>query len=248
MANTTASSTTAQLTPSLTIENGQVTTTSLQIAEHFGKRHDHVLRAIRNLECSADFRIRNFGETVETRENPSGGAPISSPAYRITRDGFVFLAMGFTGKEAAQWKEAYITAFNKMEHALNNKPKQQLLIDEPTIDPHALMLSGQSELTALIPDELHAAIDKKAWEMAGEAYNLSRMHLMRAIAYTAITNDGRNTINATMAERAISKCNLGRALAHKHIENLDRINNAIAYAANIANATHEAIQGASKTH
>ena len=35
--------------------------------------------------------------------------------YYITRDGFMFLVMGFTGKTAAKWKEAYIKAFNEME-------------------------------------------------------------------------------------------------------------------------------------
>ncbi|HHL2105229.1 TPA: Rha family transcriptional regulator [Escherichia coli] len=41
------------------------------------------------------------------------------PCYQITRDGFAFLAMGFTGKRAAQFKEAYINAFNQMEKQLS---------------------------------------------------------------------------------------------------------------------------------
>ncbi|PUE08977.1 hypothetical protein B9Z51_08565 [Limnohabitans sp. T6-5] len=121
----------ANITPTLTVIDGNITTTSLQVSEHFGKRHDLVLRAIRNLECSAEFRLRNFAETVETRENPSGGARIPSPAFSITRDGFVFLAMGFTGKEAAQWKEAYITAFNRMERELIARTTRPV---GPTID------------------------------------------------------------------------------------------------------------------
>ncbi|MCO4240854.1 Rha family transcriptional regulator [Acidovorax facilis] len=109
----------AIVTPELSTDDGVVTTTSIQLAEHFGKRHNDVLRAIRNLlaEMPAD-RQRNFARTVETRANPSGGAPIPSPCYRITRDGFTLLAMGFTGKEALQWKLAYIDAFNKMEAEL----------------------------------------------------------------------------------------------------------------------------------
>lgn len=108
----------ASFTPDLSTENGQITTTSIQVAQHFGKRHKDVLRAIKNLGCSPEYRRRNFAPTVETRANPSGGAPIQSSAYRMTRDGFAFLAMGFTGQEADQWKEAYIDAFNKMEAAL----------------------------------------------------------------------------------------------------------------------------------
>jgi phage regulator Rha-like protein len=41
-----------------------------------------------------------------------------SKAYTMTRDGFTFLAMGFTGKKAAGFKEAYIQAFNRMEQEL----------------------------------------------------------------------------------------------------------------------------------
>jgi len=114
MTNITTGTTTAVYAPSLSSNNGQITTTSTQIAEHFGKRHDTVLRAIDNLECSAEYRLRNFAESSVEGEMPNGGTR-TYRTFNITRDGFVFLAMGFTGKEAAQWKEAYITAFNKME-------------------------------------------------------------------------------------------------------------------------------------
>ena len=99
--------------PDLAIVDGQITTTSQQIAEHFGKRHDTVLRSIRNLECSDEYRLHNFAESSYLNEQGK-----SQPCFTMTRDGFVFLAMGFTGKEAAHWKEAYITAFNKMEAQL----------------------------------------------------------------------------------------------------------------------------------
>jgi Rha family phage regulatory protein len=97
-------------------------TTSLKVAEAFQKRHDDVLKKIRSLECSAEFHARNFAETVVERVNPSGGQPIKSPAYEMTKDGFMFLVMGFTGKAAAQIKESYINAFNLMHDKLF--PKQ----------------------------------------------------------------------------------------------------------------------------
>jgi Rha family phage regulatory protein len=102
----------------LSVSNGAITTTSNQIADHFGKNHKSVLRAIDNLDCSEEFRQRNFAPTVCERENPSGGALIQSRAFTVTKDGFVFLGMGFTGKEVAQWKEKYISAFNAMEAEL----------------------------------------------------------------------------------------------------------------------------------
>lgn len=110
--------------PTLAIINGHATTTSNQIAEHFSKRHDTVLRAIRSLECSPEYHLRNFAEVFHEVEGGQG-ATVKYPAYTITRDGFVFLAMGFTGKEAAQWKEAYIEAFNAMETALQQAAPSQ---------------------------------------------------------------------------------------------------------------------------
>lgn len=100
-------------TPELFISNGQVVTSSLAVADYFTKRHADVIRKIESLECSVEFRQRNFASAEYTDEQGK-----RRPAYHVTRDGFAFLAMGFTGKRAAQFKEAYITAFNQMEKSL----------------------------------------------------------------------------------------------------------------------------------
>jgi Rha family phage regulatory protein len=110
----------------LTVTNGQPTTTSLAIAEHFGKRHADVLRSIENLECSKEYYQRNFALVTHKYVNGKGGVQ-TGPAYEVTKDGFMFLAMGFTGKEAAAWKERFITAFNAMERQLlENASAQQI--------------------------------------------------------------------------------------------------------------------------
>ncbi|EFW0368043.1 Rha family transcriptional regulator [Shigella flexneri] len=101
--------------PEITIINGRVVTTSLAVANYFTKRHERVLDRIRNLECSAEFTEHNF---VLSEYTDASGRKL--PCYQITRDGFTFLAMGFTGKRAAQFKEAYINAFNQMEKQLSN--------------------------------------------------------------------------------------------------------------------------------
>ncbi|WP_419145135.1 Rha family transcriptional regulator [Escherichia coli] len=104
--------------PEITIDNGQAVTTSLAVANFFSKRHDDVLKKIRTLDCSPEFCARNFAETSISVNQPNGGTR-KLPCYQITRDGFAFLAMGFTGKRAAQFKEAYINAFNQMEKQLS---------------------------------------------------------------------------------------------------------------------------------
>ncbi|EKY6800975.1 Rha family transcriptional regulator, partial [Escherichia coli] len=101
--------------PEIAIVDGQAVTSSLAVANFFSKRHDDVLKKIRTLECSASFTSRNF--SVSDYTDCTGR---KLPCYQITRDGFAFLAMGFTGKRAAQFKEAYINVFNQMEKQLSN--------------------------------------------------------------------------------------------------------------------------------
>ena len=88
---------------------------SLIVAKMFGKDHKSVLRAIKNIECSEEFARRNFAPTSYTDQWNR-----KQKCVAMTRDGFTFLAMGFTGKKAAQFKEAYIKRFNEMEKLIFN--------------------------------------------------------------------------------------------------------------------------------
>ncbi len=90
-------------------QHGDAFTTSRKVAELFGKDHRNVLRAIRLLDCDEEFTALNFELTDFIDKN---GDP--RPEYLMTKDGMVFLVMGFTGKQAAQFKLLYIRAFNWM--------------------------------------------------------------------------------------------------------------------------------------
>ncbi|HGW6103994.1 TPA: Rha family transcriptional regulator [Citrobacter werkmanii] len=106
-------------TPEVSIHDGKVITTSMAIAEYFHKRHDDVIKKIRVViaECEPEYHTRNFAEMV--REIVVGdGAIRKSPYFELTRDAFILIAMGFTGKKALQWKIRYIEAFNEMEAEL----------------------------------------------------------------------------------------------------------------------------------
>lgn len=95
---------------------GQAITTSRNIAEVFSKEHKHVMEAIRNCEASEEFSQSNFRQSNYTDSRGK-----IQPEYLITKDGFSMLAFGFTGKEAARFKEAYIKKFNYMESILREK-------------------------------------------------------------------------------------------------------------------------------
>lgn len=87
----------------------QLRASSLDVAAYFGKRHDHVLRDIDNLQCSQGFRLPNFGESSYI--NTQGRV---QRAVTMTKDGFMLLTMGYTGQTAMSIKEQYINAFNKL--------------------------------------------------------------------------------------------------------------------------------------
>ncbi|WP_394179598.1 Rha family transcriptional regulator [Marinomonas posidonica] len=114
--------------PVVQIINNQITTTSTDLAKCFGKHHRNVLRKIESLECSDEFSALNF-ELAEYKDEQDK----TRPMYRITRDGFVFLAMGFTGTKAAQFKEAYINAFNQMEKQLHEQKHLPATTDSNTV-------------------------------------------------------------------------------------------------------------------
>lgn len=146
------------------IKDGRVGTTSLRVAEVFSKEHKNVLRDIRELDCSPDFHRLNFEQMLKTTQL-GNNATRQDPYYFITRDGFVFLVMGFTGKTAAKFKEAYIRAFNEMEAKLRRQQEEARLrahytfADAPRVvhdllqqpDPNAVVESyGQQRVVSTV--------------------------------------------------------------------------------------------------
>lgn len=89
---------------------------SLDVAETFGKEHRNVLKDIRELQCSDEFRLLNFEQSNYINEQNH-----KQPMYYVTRDGFTLLAMGYTGEKAMKFKESYIKQFNVMERMLQGK-------------------------------------------------------------------------------------------------------------------------------
>lgn len=144
--------------PVISVSQNRAITTSLAVAEFFRKPHNDVLKSIRALLAymPADH-LGSFSQTVIERPNPSGGEPIASPAFELTRDGFTLLAMGFTGKRALQFKLAYIDAFNKMEAQL-----QQRGALAPALDP-----------------QLTTRVDARAWELARNAFAWYRGEMLQ---------------------------------------------------------------------
>jgi len=96
------------------VENDRPVTDSLTVADTFGKEHKHVMRDIKELGCSEEFGRSNFGLSSYTSAQGK-----NLPKYIMTEQGFTLVVMGYTGKEAMQFKEAYITEFERMREQLS---------------------------------------------------------------------------------------------------------------------------------
>lgn len=103
------------------MKNKQAVTSSLQVAQTFGKRHRDVLKAITNLQKD----VRNFAHMFNETNIPDSYGR-DRKAFYMNRDGFTLLAMGFTGSEALAFKLKYIDAFNAMEQSLKQIPRKKL--------------------------------------------------------------------------------------------------------------------------
>lgn len=127
-----------RFTPSeiISLHQGQPVTTSLKVAEVFGKRHSHVLRAIESLECPSEFTSAHFWAHEEIIQ--AGAVKRASKFYEMTKDGFMLLVMGFTGKPAMATKIAFINAFNWMAEQLAAAPRPQPMIGLTDDELHSL--------------------------------------------------------------------------------------------------------------
>jgi len=107
-------------------QESELKTTSLKIAEAFGKRHDHVIRdikkiieGIKNIDNAPKFGLVEY-------EDAKGEL---RPLFDMDKDGFILVVMGYTGAKAMAIKVAYINAFNFMSKKLF--PSNQCSLPEP---------------------------------------------------------------------------------------------------------------------
>jgi anti-repressor protein len=169
------------------IENNRPVTDSLTVAEVFGKEHKNVLRDIETLDCSEEFSRLNFEQSTYVNERGR-----EYPKVNMTQDGFTFLVMGYTGKEAARFKEMYIGEFNRMRDELN-KPQFAL----PQTMPEALrMLAAEMEQKAIIA----ADNERLALETAEQKRKLKEQEAPVAIYNLAMT--AQNTMSMQEVSKA----------------------------------------------
>jgi Rha family phage regulatory protein len=167
----------------ITNQTGKDITTSLIIAEVFGKKHADVLRDVRNLHCSGEFRTLNFAECLNIIPLEVGMS--RQPYFEITKDGFSFLVMGYTGEKAGKFKEDFINEFNKHEALLKNPDyilsQAQRILSE-RIQSFEHQLKQKNERLAIQEHEIQKAAPKV------EYYD-TVLQSESAIATTVIANE-----------------------------------------------------------
>jgi anti-repressor protein len=178
--------------------NGQLVTDSLLVAKHFEKRHDHVLRDIREIgrdlpkigeidsssDSIEDFNRLNFQPIDYT---DSKGRTYTK--YFITQSGFMLLTMSFTGSKALRVKIAYINRFEEM--ALELQKRQAPTITGDVVD---ILEFATSEIKA------GRLIIKQKEELIAELAPKAQFHDTVAVAINSqsveavakVLNTGRN--------------------------------------------------------
>lgn len=159
-------------TPFVEIQNHRVITTSQAIADYFHKQHKNILRAIENLECSHDFRQLNFEQSYYFNEQNR-----KMPMVNMTKNGFMFLVMGFTGRLAAQLKEQYIDAFDRMSKQLDEQQSWNVAsFYEPLIDE---LLKSNHAWRRIIDYKQKGLTNKEISKLLGCHYATLSGHLRR---------------------------------------------------------------------
>jgi Rha family phage regulatory protein len=202
------------------VENECAVTTSLRVAEVFGKQHKNVLRDIQNLECSDDFRKLNFEPSHIIKQLPNNGSK-KLPMYYITRDGFMFLVMGFTGKTAAKWKEAYIKAFNEMEAKIRAEQMAK------AIEEHDRKEAIEYEKLLEREEREEAAIDARVAAMP-PAKSRKGQAEPQTTEQPATTTDG-GIVEVMNGKRVISSRTLARLTGRRHGDVMDSVQRMFKY-------------------
>lgn len=148
-------------------EQGSPVTTSKIVAEVFGKRNYNVLRDIRDLQCSDKFRELNFELCHEIKQLEVGST--RTDYYVMTKDGFTFLVMGYTGAKAGEFKEKFINRFNEMERQLRQaseaflvSPQEVLEMKNTIIGHQERIISQQERIIILMEERMSATASSSA--------------------------------------------------------------------------------------
>ncbi|QRY95420.1 Rha family transcriptional regulator [Sphingomonas paucimobilis] len=150
------------------VEAGLVVADSRDVAEAFGRQHQHVLRDIRDLCDRRPDIASTFGRNASTVKGGFGDR--ESHHYTMTRKGFVVLVGGFKGDRALDFRIAFYDAFEQLEQrlaamaaeetALAARPVPSIMEDHDRMR-NAIAFVRAAQMAKRCP------VARRAWAVAG---------------------------------------------------------------------------------
>ncbi len=177
-------------------ENGKLYTTSLNIAEVFGKEHRHVLRDIKELGCTEEFRRSNFGQSFYF--NLQGK---QQPMYYVSKDGLLLLVMGYTGKKAMEIKMAFIKRFNEMEEQIKS-----VIGSKKQLNPIDKSIKGNKAFKS------HYSVSKLIFPNRNQALLSANNATKRMTGIDVLGNHGVTCLVAEKKEKTLTPTQIGQEL------------------------------------
>lgn len=156
--------------------NNQAVTTSLDIAQTFGKKHNNVMRDIGGLLKNEQTQQMFDESTYVNQQNHQ-----EYPMYYMNRDGFSLLVMGFTGKKALEFKLKYIEAFNKMEDYIKKGDRLESTNNFKSAYIEMMRQQNENKAHQLRNDDVHLML-----KLADVAEKYSRGHMAMEFRNEAI--------------------------------------------------------------
>lgn len=209
------------------LKSNEAVTTSLQVAEHFGKRHNNVVAKISEIVARNQATKKMFKESTYKAEDNQ-----FHRMYYINRDGFAFLVMGFTGRKADEWKLKYIEAFNQMEKLLNERAtaewieerRQSKLTRKEETDVIQQLIGYAKAQGSEHSEKLYMVYTKLANKMAGvENRDLAPCHTLFELNLieNIILNQIANGMEAGQNYKDIYQCCKRQIELFKHVAYLE---------------------------
>lgn len=182
--------------------NGNDVTTSLIVAQVFGKEHKNVVRDIENLSCSENFNRLNFERiTYKDARNRE------QTAYEMTKDGFSFLVMGYTGAKAGEFKERFINEFNRREFLLKD-------------DDYILMRSQQILQKRLEASEEKIKQLESQAEQQQETIELQQQELTQSAPKVSYYDNHLQSVNTQTSTQAAKQIGMDAEKLHKKLKEI----------------------------
>lgn len=162
---------TEHFSPSVSLHSGRPATTSLEVAQFFGKQHQHVMRSIDDLRSNTpeSFSASNFGRAEYSDEQGK-----TRPMFILYRDGFMLLVMGYTGKKALAIKLAYIEAFNRLEAELAAQRGSALPSDTLTPEQQAHLQAIVAAKAGMVPASHRRRAFQEIWARFNNNFQIAR--------------------------------------------------------------------------